>query len=35
VQFFHRGTGRGDQFRSDFQKLFDEGIQIALRHLGE
>src|SRR5262247_4472881 len=21
VQFFHRGTGRGDQFRADFQKL--------------
>ena len=35
VQFFHRGTGRGDQFRTDFQKLFDEGIQIALKHLGE
>jgi hypothetical protein len=35
VQFFHRGTGRGDQFRADFQKLFDEGIQIALRNLGE
>jgi hypothetical protein len=35
VQFFHRGTGRGDQFRADFQKLFDEGIQIALRHIGE
>jgi hypothetical protein len=35
AQFFHRGTGRGDQFRTDFQKLFDEGIQIALKHLGE
>jgi hypothetical protein len=35
VQFFHRGTGRGDQFRADFQKLFDEGIQIALKHIGE
>ena len=35
TQFFHRGTGRGDQFRGDFQKLFDEGIQIALKHLGE
>jgi hypothetical protein len=35
AQFFHRGTGRGDQFRTDFQKLFDEGVQIALRHLGE
>jgi hypothetical protein len=35
VQFFHRGTGRGDQFRADVQKLFDDGIQIALKHLGE
>jgi hypothetical protein len=35
TQFFHRGTGRGDQFRADVQKLFDEGIQIALKHLGE
>jgi hypothetical protein len=35
AQFFHRGTNRGEQFRGDFQKLFDEGIQIALKHLGE
>jgi len=35
AQFFHRGTNRGDQFRGDFQKLFDDGIQIALKHLGE
>jgi hypothetical protein len=35
VQFFHRGTGRGDQFRADSQKLFDDGIQIALKHIGE
>jgi hypothetical protein len=35
AQFFHRGTGRGDQFRAEFQKLLDEGIQIALKHLGE
>jgi hypothetical protein len=35
AQFFHRGTNRGDQFRGDSQKLFDEGIQIALKHLGE
>jgi hypothetical protein len=34
-QFFHRATNRGDQFRGDFQKLYDEGIQIALKHLGE
>jgi hypothetical protein len=34
-QFFHRGTNRGDQFRGDYQKLYDEGIQVALRYLGE
>jgi hypothetical protein len=35
AQFFFRGTGRGDQFRADYQKLYDEGIQIALKYLGE
>ena len=35
AQFFHRGTGRGDQFRADYQKLYDEGIQAALKYLGE
>jgi len=34
-QFFYRGTGRGDQFRGDYQKLYDEGIQVALKYLGE
>jgi hypothetical protein len=34
-QFFHRGTGRGEQFRTDFQKIYDEGIQVALKYLGE
>ena len=34
-QFFHRGTNRGDQFRGDYQKLYDDGIQIALKFLGE
>src|SRR5688572_2143373 len=34
-QFFHRGTNRGDQFRGDYQKLYDDGIQVALKHLGE
>jgi hypothetical protein len=34
-QFFHRATNRGDQFRADYQKLYDEGIQIALKYLGE
>jgi hypothetical protein len=35
TQFFHRATGRGDQFRGDYQKLYDEGIQVALKYLGE
>jgi hypothetical protein len=35
VQFFVRGTGRGDQFRTEYQKLYDDGIQIALKYLGE
>ena len=35
VQFFFRGVSRGDQFRPDYQKLYDEGIQIALKYLGE
>ena len=35
AQFFHRGAGRGDQFKGDYQKLFDDGIQIALKTLGE
>src|SRR5262252_1375957 len=30
-QFFYRGTNRGDQFRGDYQTLYDEGIQIALK----
>jgi len=34
-QFFYRGTSRGDQFGGDYQKLYDEGIQIALKYLGE
>jgi len=34
-QFFHRGTNRGDQFRADYQKLYDEVIQVALKYLGE
>ena len=35
AQFFHRGTNRGEQFRADYQKLYDEGIQAALKYLGE
>jgi hypothetical protein len=35
AQYFHRGTNRGDQFRGDYQKLYDDGIQAALKSLGE
>lgn len=35
TQFFLRGTDRGQQLKADYQKLYDEGIQIALKHLGE
>ena len=34
-QFFYRGTGCGDQFRADYHKLNDDGIQSALKYLGE
>src|ERR1700730_407807 len=34
-QFFYRGTGRGEQFRGNYQKLYDDGIQVALKYLGE
>jgi hypothetical protein len=34
-QFFHRAAGRGDQFRAEYQKLYDEGVQVALKYLGE
>lgn len=30
-QFFLRGANRGDQFRGEYQKLYDEGIQVALK----
>jgi hypothetical protein len=35
TQFFYRAANRGEQFRSDYQKFYDEGIQIALKYLGE
>jgi hypothetical protein len=35
IQFFQRGAGRGEQFRADYQKLYDDGIQVALKYLGE
>lgn len=35
IEFFSRSTKRGEQFRDNYQKMYDEGIQIALKHFGE
>ncbi len=35
TQFFHRSTKRGEQLQPEYQKMFDEGIQIALKYFGE
>jgi len=35
IEFFSRSTKRGDQFREKFQKMYDDGIQIALKYFGE
>jgi hypothetical protein len=35
IQFFHRSTRRGEASLSDYQRMYDEGIQIALRYFGE
>ena len=35
IEFFHRSTKRGDSFQANFQKMYDEGIQIALKYFGE
>ena len=35
IQFFHRSTKRGESSAGEYQKMYDEGIQIALRHFGE
>jgi hypothetical protein len=35
IQFFHRSTKRGEQATAEYQKMYDEGIQIALKHFGE
>jgi hypothetical protein len=35
IQFFHRATNRGGDFRTEYQRMYDEGIQIALKYLGE
>jgi hypothetical protein len=35
IEFFSRSTKRGDQFKEKFQKMYDDGIQIALKYFGE
>jgi hypothetical protein len=35
TEFYSRSTKRGDQFQPNFQKMYDEGIQIALKYFGE
>jgi hypothetical protein len=35
TEFYSRSTKRGEQFRENFQKMYDEGIQIALKYFGE
>jgi len=35
IQFYHRSTKRGEQHASEYQKMYDEGIQIALKYFGE
>jgi hypothetical protein len=35
IQFFHRSTKRSEQALAEYQKMYDEGIQIALRYFGE
>jgi len=35
IEFFSRSTKRGDQFQTKFQKMYDDGIQIALKYFGE
>ena len=35
IQFFHRSTKRAEQSVGDYQKMYDEGIQVALKYFGE
>jgi hypothetical protein len=35
IQFFHRSTKRGESYQADYQKMYDEGIQVALKYFGE
>jgi hypothetical protein len=35
IEFLSRSVQRGDQYKDKFQKMYDEGIQIALKYFGE
>jgi hypothetical protein len=35
IKFYHRSTKRGEQGQSEYQKMYDDGIQIALKYFGE
>lgn len=35
IQFFHRSTRRGEPSVGEYQRMYDDGIQIALRYFGE
>jgi hypothetical protein len=35
TEFYHRSTRRMEAHAPDFQKMYDEGIQVALRYFGE
>jgi hypothetical protein len=35
IQFFHRSTKRTEQSQPEYQKMYDDGIQVALKYFGE
>jgi hypothetical protein len=35
IKFYHRSTKRGEGHTVEFQKMYDEGIGIALKYFGE
>jgi hypothetical protein len=35
IRFYHRSTKRAEQALPEYQKMYDEGIQIALKYFGE
>ena len=35
IQFFHRSTRRGEPSQAEYQRMYDDGIQVALRYFGE